>query len=531
MIASRDRGHAAADWVIGFWNSRPLHKRWIAGLLVAFIAAVCIARAYAALIASEDFTTDAFMIFDGAWRIMNGQQPHADFYSHLGFLTYAPEVVGLWITRGTAYSFGYSQALVAALLGCWAFLLARRRIADVPAILFTLAIVFVTVAPFAPGFPPLNFGAGMVYNRWGYALLALVFLEGFGGRKTLNAKDEFWGGISTGAVLALSFFLKVTVVAAAVLLLVALIPKRKQVRTRLTGILIAAALVALPFALYYGFHFGPMVQDLIMVGRAKHIPWRMYQLDGMVQNALLVIVIALLAGFVTTRNGSSRSAFSVLIAGVALSMAGVAMLLGDHEYTGFPLAAFFSIIICDEVATAHRDSALDEFRAGVLLVASVSIVALLVGGTMGVSYGVLERLRGQAQSAHLDTPVWRGFSFTSDDRPFADFFNDGFTLIRENRRAGETVLPLHSSDPFSYGLHIKPSRGGAMFLQDRTTFSDSSRPSPEWLVGQADLVLVPKGVEPGAIDPGLKPYLPYIRAHYNKVAEGKFWELFRRNSD
>jgi hypothetical protein len=500
-------------------------------LLVIFIVAVCIARAYAALIASEDFTTDAFMIFDGAWRIMNGQRPHTDFYSHLGFLTYAPEVVGLWLARGTAYSFGYSQALVAALLGCWAFLLARRRMADVPAILFTLAILLITVAPFAPGFPPLNFGAGMVYNRWGYALLALVFLEAFGGRKLLTPRDEFWGGISTGAVLALSFFLKVTVVAAALLLLIALIPRRTQLRTRWTGIIIAAVLTTLPFAFYYRFHFGPLVHDLIMVGRAKHIPWRTYQLDGMVENVALVIVIALLAAFVVRRKTNSRAALSVVIAGVAISIAGVAMLLGDHEYTGFPLAAFFSIIVCDEVAAAARDSALNEFRASVLLVASVSIVALLAGGIMGVCYGVLERVRAQAQSAQLDSPVWRGFSFTSDDRPFADFFNDGFALIRENRRPGETVLPLHSSDPFSYGLTIRPSRGGAMFLQDRTTFSAASRPSPEWLVGQANLVLVPKGIYQGTVDPGLKPYLPYIKAHYNEVAEGKLWELFRRNSE
>lgn len=517
----------ASSRLVDFWSSQPLRNKWVAVLLALFIAGLCIARAYAALIASEDFTTDAFMIFDGAWRILNGQRPHTDFYSHLGFLTYAPEVVGLWISRGTAYSFGYSQALVAALLGGWAFLLARRRMFDIPTILFTLAIVIMAVAPFAPGFPPLNFGAGMVYNRWGYALLALIFLEGFGGHKRLSSKDELWGGISTGIVLAFSFFLKITVVVAAILLLIALIPRRSQLRIRWTGIIAAMLLVSLPFAFYYRFQISPLVHDLTMVARAKHIPWRTYQLDGMIQHIALMIVLAVLAASIYAAKGA-RSVVSILVAGIAISIAGVAMLLGDHEYTGFPLAAFFSIVLCDAIAASGFESSLNELRAAVLMVASVSVIALLAGGVMGISYGVLERVRGGGRSARLDTPAWEGFSFTGDDKPYADFFNDGYLLLRKNRRDGETVLPLHTSDPFSYGLGIKPSRGGAMFLQYRTTFSDNSRPLPEWLVGQADLVLVPIGVEAGTIDQGLMPYLPYIKSHYSEIGVGRYWRLFRR---
>lgn len=334
------------------------------------------------------------------------------FYSHLGVLAYLPEIAGLWIAKGTAYSFGYSQALVAAFLGGWAFWLAHRRMADVPTILFTLATVLVSVAPFAPGFPPLFFGPGMIYNRWGYALLALIFLEAFGGRKMLTASDELWGGVSTGALLALAFFLKITISVAAVFLVATLLPQRPQVRVRWTGIVIGLVALSVPFALYYRLQFGPMIHDLIMIGRAKHIPWRTYQLDEMVESVALVLALAGIASLFSAMRDSYRSALSILLAGIGVSLVGVAMLIGDHEYNRFPLAAFFAIAVCDKTENSAIAPVSAELRACVLIVGFASMVALFAGGLMSVSYGVLARVRGEAHSAKLAPPVWRGFSFT-----------------------------------------------------------------------------------------------------------------------
>jgi hypothetical protein len=169
-----------------------------------------------------------------------------------------------------------------------------------------------------------------------------------------------------------------------------------------------------------------------------------------------------------------------------------------------------------------------DLRAALVLLVCVSLAALYTGGFLSIGYGVVERLRHQATSAHLNTPVWSGFSFTSDDKPYADLINDAFTLVQANRRPGETVLPLHSSDPFSYGLGIKPPLGGAMFLQDGTTFSANSRPTPEWLVGHATLVLVPARNE--NFITALEPNMPYVYSHYREIAVGRYWRLFRRTT-
>src|ERR1700758_1262466 len=90
----------APELLLRAWNTRLLKRKWVIVALILLLAVLSAARCFAALIASEDFTTDAFMVFDGAWRILNGQRPHIDFYSHVGVLTFVPEVIGLWIARG-----------------------------------------------------------------------------------------------------------------------------------------------------------------------------------------------------------------------------------------------------------------------------------------------------------------------------------------------------------------------------------------------------------------------------------------------
>lgn len=69
----------APELLIRGWNARVLSTNWVGASLLLVVVVLCAARCFAALIASEDFTTDAFMIFNGAWRIINGQRPHIDF--------------------------------------------------------------------------------------------------------------------------------------------------------------------------------------------------------------------------------------------------------------------------------------------------------------------------------------------------------------------------------------------------------------------------------------------------------------------
>src|SRR5436309_1812916 len=120
---------------IELWSSPVLDRPAVrAGVFIAVVL-LCLARAYTGLSGIQVYTHDAFGALDGAWRLLNGQKPHADFYTPLGPLIYLLTAVGLRLSHGGAEGFGYSQALTGFVLGLWTYCLSRRRLGHLPAIL------------------------------------------------------------------------------------------------------------------------------------------------------------------------------------------------------------------------------------------------------------------------------------------------------------------------------------------------------------------------------------------------------------
>ena len=321
---------------IAAWRFPLLKQTWGKLLLIVAIVGLCVVRAYVGLIGTRVFSHDAFMLLDGAWRMLNGQRPHIDFYSHVGFLTYLPTEIGLRISGGTAWGLGYGQALVALLVGIWTFLLGRKRLADVPLTLMCIGVVLMAVAPFALGFSPMKPTPAMLYNRQGYALAALILLEAFQPATRYAEREDLWGGISTGVILAILFFLKITYFAVALFLLATLVPCRVQSRTRWLGI--AAGLIAVTGAgcAYYGFHMGPLVHDLMTTGGSKHIYLGWYSIDGVLQEAGIVAALAVSAALLLYVYRERNAAVAVALAGVAVAFAGTLMIFGNYEQIGFP---------------------------------------------------------------------------------------------------------------------------------------------------------------------------------------------------
>ncbi len=518
---------------VAAWRFPLLKRTWGKLLLILVIVVLCVVRAYVALIGTRVFSHDAFMLFDGAWRMLNGQRPHIDFYSHVGFLTYVPTGIGLWLSGGTAWGLGYGQALVALLLGIWAFLLGRKPLADVPLTLMCITVVLMAVAPFALGFSPMKPTPAMLYNRQGYALLALILLEAFQPVTRRAEREDLWGGISTGAILAILFFLKITYFAVALFLLVTLLACRTQSRTRWLGI--AAGLVAITAAscAYYGFHARPLVHDLITIAGGKHIYLGWYLIDGVLQEAGIVAALAISAALLLDVYHERNAALAVLVAGAAVAFAGTVMIFGNFEQIGFPLAAFLAIIVLNalNLRIPEARDAPDYFHASVLVLGSVLILGSLLSGMIGMTFALGQRVFLHGAEA-FNLPRLSGFTTGPDDRWYADFVNNGVPLIEKFRRPKDTLMSLDFSNPFSYGFGMRPAYGGTPVLQYGTTFNDRFKPTPEFLIGSADLIAVPKKASDPTLDINVpRLYGPYLKSHYHVLGESRDWRLYRRNGE
>ncbi len=496
--------------------------------LFLVLAVVCLLRAFVGLSGVQVFTPDAFMPLDGAWRLLNGQRPHIDFYSFMGVLVYLPTVCGLLLSHGGAQGFGYGQALVGIGAGAWAYLLTRRRLPDVPAALFCLALVLLAVAPYPLGYSPLFTSPATTYNRYGYVALALILLEGVAELLRPAPSRDFLGGLSTGLLLVSLFFLKITFFGAALFLIGAFAFCRPQRRSRWAGIATGCVALSTTICAYFSFHLLPMLRDLVMVAGAKRIFPRAYELDSILTDDGLLLSFTALAALLLVVAKRHRSARSILIAGAALCFAGTVLIFGSSEPHGAPLAIFLVLIALSRLSFRATGVA-HALRSGVLLWGTVFTLTALIPSFIGLGYATLLSIQARRHEIPMSGKTLARFIPSGTDARYRAFVNDGLALVKQHARPGDTVMPLEFSNPFSYGLGLKPARGGATTLDYLTTFNDTHRPTAEWLFGSARLVMVPKIYPYPTLENIRRIYGPFLNQHFHVVGESPQWRIYRAN--
>src|SRR5260370_40743680 len=113
---SRSIAHKKAARFLAIWSAPLLDRPAVCACLALMITALCLLRAYTGLSGIQVYSHDAFGTLDGAWRVLHGQKPHADFYSPLGPVIYLLTAFGLLLSHGGAEGFGYSQAFCGCIL-------------------------------------------------------------------------------------------------------------------------------------------------------------------------------------------------------------------------------------------------------------------------------------------------------------------------------------------------------------------------------------------------------------------------------
>ena len=111
-------------------------------------------------------------------------------------------------------------------------------------------------------------------------------------------------------------------------------------------------------------------------------------------------------------------------------------------------------------------------------------------------------------------------------KDLVDPINDGTALLQSASRPSESVIALDSMNPFSFALMRKPAEGGSPVL-GASFFNPGYMPSNEWMIGGADLVMIPKNQTPAAA--WLKQVFgEFVERNYALAAESKEWLLYRR---
>ena len=444
---------------------------------------------------------------------------------------------GLKLAHNSSNGIGYMSALVGGIAGCWAYAISRRRMAAIPSMLAGIVVALIATAPFPIGWPPNILSHAMLYNRYGYAMLGLVVLECF------QPGEGVWlGGISTGVVSVVLLFLKPSYCLVALGFAAYSIVMQHRRPRRLLGLAIGFIAASLAMMAYLRFDFLAFWSDLQLMSAARssslslwNVRWSLFKgLGDFLPLALLAVLT------------SSITATVRPLLATALVWAGGALLLATNaQPSGYPLNAVLALLLVEQglAATARVSWNAPRFpkpETVLILLGLICYAPIAIGDASGLAYALVDSQRNapvaRFHAAHLrnlilyDTPDGTDADQRSNGRAYVDYVNDGTDLIQRVSKPDETVFTLDMVNPFPYALLRRPPQGGTPALAFNHTFNDQHKPSPEWLFGSTDIVMVPK--HPASSEPDaaalFRNYLPAIESKFALRAESDWWKLYRR---
>jgi hypothetical protein len=501
-------------------------------LFAFFLVCICAIRGYAGLDGMNSYSHDLFVSLDGGWRVLNGQIPYVTFFTDVGTFVHVQTALGLLLAHGHAQGVAYAQALTGCALGIWAYALAARRLSPVFAILFVLIVVLFTVSPSLIGDPAGGITAACLYNRYGYALAALLILEAFYAAPPASRFSPFLGGFSSGAIAALLLFTKISYFLGVGFLLVAMWPCRQQLRLRWFGIAAGFAIVFLPFWLYMQRTLLPMWSSLRLLAEAKHLSILPFTLPPATSASCQMGIVASLAVALLWRDGALSDARRLAIASFAVLAVGAFFLLTNYQHGRVPLLPILGLLIVQQVESRFRSNHREKLllRTALVLWTCVFIVGSITLDSASLGHALGVRLRGEKiDDSTFNSPRLSGFQ--DYETWYVALVNDGIGLLQKYRHPSDTVASLDFSNPFSYALGIAPPRGGTPTgLQYRTNFDDDHHLSPEFLFGRATLVMVPETFTDVTLQQTIpRIYGPYLHKNFHLVGQTASWRLYRVN--
>jgi hypothetical protein len=513
--------------------------------------AICAVTAFIGCAPTLIYGHDDFFLLENGWRVVCGLRPFLDFSSSWGPVTFLVTGLGLKLANASPNGIGYGNALFGLTVGLWVYRLGRDRLASTPRLLLGLYVVLLVCAPYALGDWPLLSSHAMAYNRYGYALLALVVVECFDAMPgPMRHSGEWLGGLSTGAIVALALFLKASYALVSLPLIGASLVFRRPSSSRLAGLTLGFAVVALGFIAYLGFDVPSIVKAFRIAAGARLITYSFHQpvweIEAHPLPLLLILALALSASLLRREARSWRDELQLPVLGILLFLGDIVLLTTNHQIDAMPLLGIFALLVASQL-TEYRDGSSSEtarsdlpYHAALLLLCAILLVPQFVSDLAGLGSAALRKAHpASARSpVRFTEPRIASLILYDDDRAdpnangsvYTTYVNDGTALLRKHCDPTDRVLTMDMQNPFPYALGWQPARGGMASTSFNFTFSAQYRPSSNEYFADATTVMVPKRPAQNTkyLDGLYAIYSPALAERYRLVAETDWWRLYKR---
>ncbi len=510
---------------------------------------------------SFQYVHDVLIFFDGAQRVIDGQTPGRDFHTPLGLIAYLLPAFGLWASGSLGGMMPLATAAFCTLFLPMLIYVCVSRLPLAYAAIFAVSALALVVSPASIGDTLPSFG--MFYNRWGYGLLAILFLLVLPQQR---GQSRTWAdAIVAASVLLLTFYLKISYFAVAAGFTAMLLLFHSLRRMAALALLIALAAIAI-IHLFWGGTF-TYLADIRTSGSVTGA--LRASLLGVIRmtvgNAAMILPFVMVIGLAAVKGVSFRT----LVLCLAMAGAGLLLVIQNHQGVGMmtlvPAGIVAAVALARRGATGPKDP---NALTALLLVATLALPPAVLAGQSILVHSLMA-LRGgdpreyvaeidgfMAQEVSRPAAGEAGFDAVRQayrtgmaDLPLLQLLRgqalrqvlaqpeylwtleDGARLLREDPRLEGTVFTLDMASPLGALAGRKSPRGLDSWYHAGRTFNEETHRSPQQMFADIDVIMVPKApVDPASHSLLARLYGSYINGHYDLVATSDYWRAYARKS-
>ena len=424
---------------------------WSTAVFSAALAVICAVTVFTGLARMRLFEHDIFFLLGNAYRVAQGQVPHRDFSSAWGPVMYLIDAAGLLLSRMHPDGIAYANAVFAALIGVWAFWIGQARLCGPAACWMGIYTALLIAAPFALGCDPFMFSYGMVYNRYGFALLGIILVECGAPPLGEDAGPVHLskGAVSSGAALAVLGFLKVSYAMMAVPFLFFAYVWDSGRRKHFFTMCAACAVVSGVFLAYLRFDIPDLLQDLAMAASARSKSWKPAEIlslgFGQFAESLPLAFLGAAAWLAKASQFRPKLPVRELLLTVGTLAVGGVLLSTNHQHGMLPLNVFAAVVLANDVVRVPSARQFGARALAVMLLAVICVVPPALSHAVSLAAAARESRRPDDVVVRLASPRGASISFgpeamsVTTERGGAAYvmaLNDGLALLRRHSGAG-----------------------------------------------------------------------------------------------
>ena len=480
---------------------------------------------------SANFTHDLFVYLGGIHRVDREQLPSRDFFSPLGPLGYYLPYLGYRLVGQFGGAMEAASILVLLVALPAAAIALANRVPLLASGLILVAVFGLIAVPLNPGDGGGLVSHAMFYNRWCWAMLAILFLFAIPPVSRPRAADWLEPGAVTFLLLFLFFTKASYFVVGFVFVAIFGIALKRFLRAGLIGIVVLLT-VALGVQLTTGWakhYLADILAAIEITGPVQANLFEQKIAFNLFEYALVVLAYACMVPRKQLRATDALLALYVLGSSIPILSQNA-----PQQYV-FSLIALFAhlLALCRRSGREHEAA----FRISRRMVTAALLVFLLphlarqciataffLGGALGSPTF--------ADIRAIGLPRMEGVLISeSREGEYTRTLQSGVALLREQGVRDETVMTLDFANPFPVLLDLPPALGDPWCMHVGRHISLETALPGERLFADAAYIMIPTyWRERETRDFLLEVYGEYLAEAYGAVAESGDWRLLRRGA-